>query len=180
MSTARPSTSERAPMAFTCEDVGRGAFAAWTTFMAILLAVIATSGLLGRADLPMTLVGLGYVAIIGGVISAIVTVLLSPIAWLLGSLLRSIRQLSVHVVAFALLGAGTGAGVLLLSGTDLVAMIFAGWAWPVIVATTISVVAGWAWAVRHARRYHADPATDRRALTRTDDDAAFEDHALED
>lgn len=183
MSATAPSRPERAPMAFTCDDLGRGAFAAWVTFMVILLAEFAVLGLAFSGDLAMLPIALGGVVVIGGVVSVLVTLLLSPIAWLLGTLLRRVRTVSVHVMAFAVLGAGVGLGMALLwtawTRAEPATTLTTGSVWALVAATTASVVAGWAWALRHARRYRMDTATRRCAPARTARASAFEDHAAD-
>lgn len=181
--SARDQRLAEAPMDFTGDDLARGAFAAWLVFMIILLSVLTVLSAITTANIAFTLVGLGYAAGIGGPVAALVALAASPLAWLVGRLLKHEPTIIVHVVAYSALGAGIGAGVLLLgvawSSSTVLDVFSSGWAWAVMAATAASVAAGWAWALRHARRRYPHGVTARRILAHVDDDAAVEDRAAQ-
>lgn len=181
MISAYERTPER-PMAFTPGDLWRGAWRAWCVFMVILLVVIAAFAL-RDAEVWLTIVMLGYTAVIGGLIALAVMLVFVPVASLLGRALVRVRFVTVHVFVFAVLGASVGLVVVVLSialGFDAESLFASGVAWAVIGVCAISVVAGWSHAARRARQSDRSGGVHAWwSRTPRDQDAAFEDRALD-
>ncbi|PRB11484.1 hypothetical protein [Microbacterium sp. OVT16B] len=104
-------------MAFTGAELVRGAVSAWVMFMTTLLlsttiTAAAYSSFPGWGSpgtlLPSVLIVDAAVLIIGGIVSALVTVLGTLLAHMLGSLLRHEASLRVHVAIFTAFGVGVG------------------------------------------------------------------------
>lgn len=162
-----------APMDFTWRDLVFGAFLAWATFMILLLGFFLVGMIAAPiqrfvADAPQHLgydLGMGLYAVamaglLGGVVSILATVIGTPLVWLIGSALRQVRAIGVHLAVYALLGAIVG----------LIALGFLGWwrgdlliAQPfgvyLVIASAIAVPAGWRWAMRRARKVARARAT---------------------
>jgi len=172
----RSTRSAKYPMAFTWGEFWLGAVIAWGVFQ--LLAAGAT------ALLSWTFGGIAYAAIAAPTtawISALATSLLGiPAAWLLGTTLRRVRPMWVHLLAFAVLG-----GIVTIATFCLLELWGVGDSTPFEWQTTwlltaiyigpgaVSVAGGWWWTAALALR------TDRRRAARAilraaDGDAAAE------
>ncbi|WP_298036401.1 hypothetical protein [uncultured Microbacterium sp.] len=159
------------PLSFTRREFWSGAIAAWCAFMIILtvtlmISAIATAGMpwgsLGSTLLLYLLYGIPF----GGIVAAIVTLLSLPIVWPLSRLLRRSESVTVHIVAYLLLGGLLGFAVCALNALsngsgDVVTVFQSPVTWLVMLACAVSVAAGWAWAARttlrllHRRRAEA-------------------------
>lgn len=153
-------------MAFTKRELWSGTAWAWGAFVVLLLATLALASIVGdniagtRPDTASTgwaylPVVLFYALLIGGGISFVVMVVLSPVIWLIGRLLRRTGAIGVHLGVYAALGATLGmvsVGVVAGGNYD-PASFFWSPLLPITVAiTTTSVIFGWLRASRHARR----------------------------
>lgn len=150
-----PRTADE-PMAFTQDEMWRGAGAAWITFTVLtgFASGFACAALMPGSSWSSALLSglVGFLAaiIIGGGTSFGVLILAIPVVLLIGRALRLTRRSSVHVMIYATLGAGVGASVagIILAynpgyGTALV---------PISIAlTTPPVIFGWLLASREAR-----------------------------
>lgn len=165
------------PMAFTPQELRRGALWTWITFMVLLeLLFIVITGRTALSASPSQGSSSGFpegavaqaigsalviaalycvlVALVGGVISGIITIALTPLARMLGRRLARVRAPRKHLAAFGLLGAITGAAV----GSVLAVLLFSGFSGaPVVVLvmggvaavlTGISAAVGWRCAAR--------------------------------
>lgn len=145
-------------MAFTFREFAIGAFAAWCTFIAILLVSICAIMVVSGDPVGLLLLA-GHAGVTGGAISLAVMLTASPLAWLLGTMLRRIRYTAVHIAAFAALGMAVGFGLFLLyatvSGLRIPDALRTPGAWVPACASSISVISGWLCAVRYARRTDA-------------------------
>jgi len=148
------------PMAFSRREFWRGVRASWLTAMLLLIigltiAAILDSGLPWGPPLSMIFIYLMYGVPIGGLVSGVVAVALSPAAWLLGRALSREGRVPVHLVAYASLGAVVG----LLTLVTYLAIVGAnvGYAFttpaPLVLAggSAIAVVTGWIWTVRKSQ-----------------------------
>ncbi|MFY9712548.1 MAG: hypothetical protein WAK00_03655 [Microbacterium sp.] len=175
-------------MAFTNDELLRGAFIAWVIFMALIL--VATTILVGvNMSIPgrtsagnIVLVILmvdGCVLLVGGALSAIVMAIGAGLAGRIGGPLRRVRSIRVHVLVYTALGLAVGIlfaalirGVWIrgpLSPFDFITAIPA-------VAVTVAVPLGWWFTARRALRMDAGLLRSRR--THRDPDAEVEDAAL--
>ena len=176
------------PMAFTRDELGRGAFCAWAIFMALMqggltIWMLAGSGLTTMSFSPVSwwstlvgtvlLVGI-YAGLIGGVISLLVMVLCLPVAWLLGQALQRAPVLGLHLLAYSALGVVVGA-----AARGAVWLLFPGGGienpvgWIVAISAAVAVPAGWWLTARRALR--EDRGSVRRRSGAPDADAEFED-----
>src|SRR5690606_36535299 len=119
-------TDDLEPMAFTRSEFRRGAFASWIAFMILLIVALVVPAVL-NSGLPwgppwaMIALYLMFGVPIGGVVSAVVVLVIAPVLLLVSRRLAKISRLSVHIVAYASFGAILGlvittAGVLLARG----------------------------------------------------------------
>lgn len=143
------------PMAFTGAELVRGAVSAWVIFMTMLLlsttiTAAAYSSFPGWGSpgtlLPSVLIVDAAALIIGGVVSALVTVLGTLLAHRLGSLLRHEASLRVHVAIFTALGVGVGKTyvlvLLLMQIPQSVGVLGAPLAFPAVLVA-LAVPLGW-------------------------------------
>lgn len=174
-------------MAFTRDELLRGAIAAWAIFMALLL--IATTLLVGASSLlpgwsssaldaiPLVLGADGIVLVVGGAISATVMALGLPVVRSLATRLRREPRIPVHVLVYTALGAAIGIllfiAVHAAVGTFAITWLDAVIALPALFST-VAVPLGWGIAVRSALR--SDRGIRQRSLP--DPDADFEDDAV--
>lgn len=154
---------DAAPMAYERVDVVRGGLWAWLAFMVLLVVATAiATGVDTVGGAPentlaagyMFVMVVGFVVPIGGAVSLCITFAGMPLAALLARALRRTRSLAAHLVAFAALGALTGAAVVLVHTAVFAGGSSVSW-WAVAIsaaATSLSVVFGWWRASRHARR----------------------------
>lgn len=198
MSEDRPLPSPRTtdePMAFTRDELTRGAWYTWFIFIAlvfvgltiILEASIADASLSTSSDQTMMFIGLILLSLVvtvfvAGPISLFVMVAGVLVAWPIGHLLRRTRAIALHISAYVALGLPVGA-----IGMWLISVILGGtsfFAVPtsivVSAASVIAVPAGWWFTFRRAL------ADDSYVLRRTrhtcsfnDADAAVEDAAFD-
>lgn len=116
MTNPSPRTADE-PMAFTQDEMWRGAGAAWITFTVLtgfasgFACAALMPGTSWTSTLTSGLVGFLAAIIIGGGMSFSVLILAIPVVLLIGRGLRRVRRSSVHVTIYATLGAGVGAGV---------------------------------------------------------------------
>lgn len=161
MTTVHAIRTDAEPMAFTGKEFARGAFAAWLTFMVLLLSTLIVTAILESGEpwgspLSMIFVYLVYGIPIGALVSAVVALLMSPVAWAIGRGLRRQPRLLMHLAAYLLLGAAIG--LLLVFGSAVVSRgdvgeLLSNWfPWFAAAACAVSVAAGWAWTVRQAVR----------------------------
>lgn len=196
MSEDRPLPSPRTakePMAFTRDELLRGAFCAWGIFMALMLGSLTTwilAASTARSSLSTTswqcvvgfllMVGIPAV-LVGGVSSLLVMALGLPVAWSLGRALRRVAALEIHLLVYSALGVVIGAAaVVVLSSSPFPGDVTAepiGWtvAVAVVVAlpAAVAVPAGWWLSARSALRENRWSAKRGR-----DADAEFEDAAV--
>ena len=105
------------PAAFTRDQLWRGALHAWLGFVALLVIAAGVWTLVvsaARFDLSTVSVAVyaaGWFAVLGALISLVVTIVGLPVAALIGHALRGVRRRWVHLVAFAAFGVGIGAAV---------------------------------------------------------------------
>lgn len=165
--------SKSEPMSFTRAEFRRGAVAAWCAFMILLSVVlivvaIQQSGLPWGPPLATITLYLMFGLPVGGVIAAVITVVASPAAWVIGRALRRTRRVAVHLVAYVAFGAALGGTTLLLSvliaSGDLHYALTSPIAWLTPLMCALAVAGGWTWALRRI---------DRRP--QQDTDAAHED-----
>ncbi|WP_194419634.1 hypothetical protein [Microbacterium abyssi] len=115
---------EPAPMAFVRQQLWRGAISAWIVFLALMLtgvAVVTISASMATqsavASLPMLLViTLLAAALVGGVISLVITLIGVPVAGAISRLLQNEPRVYVHVVVYTALGAVVCVIVALIAG----------------------------------------------------------------
>ncbi|HCJ48549.1 MAG TPA: hypothetical protein DHW40_04335 [Microbacterium sp.] len=152
-------------MAFTRTEFLRGAMGAWGWY---LLTVAALS----VVWFPMLPIALLYAT----PVSFVAVLVWSPFAYVLGTLLRSVRRIVIHVVAFGLFGAVIGAVTMLvfiaaISGFDEVDWSGAAFFAPYALTPALTVPFAWWRTARRALRIDRDgPPVPRR-----DPDAAAED-----
>ena len=156
--TATDVRTAAAPMAFTGREFARGAFGAWVIFMVLLFAALVISGFADRPDSPFSLIFvlLLYGIPIGAIVSAVVTLVCSPVAWFIGRALRRQQQLPMHIAAYLLLGATIGvlviAGSVQINQGDVPDTFSTGSPWIVAAICAVSVAGGWGYTVRRAVR----------------------------
>ncbi|MGL3150643.1 hypothetical protein ACSS7Z_09785 [Microbacterium sp. A82] len=168
MTEVSPRTVEE-PMAFTDGEFRQGAFAAWISFMLLLVSMlivtaVLNSGLPWGPPLAMITLYLMFGVPVGGAVSAVVTLIAAPILRLIARRLARSPRIIVHVAVYTAFGVLLGfvvlsAGVLITRGSF--AYVFSTW-FPAMVATmcALSVVSGWAWTARRHKRVprHRAPA----------------------
>jgi len=104
-------------MAFTVPELFLGALVAWVAFetlivlLELLLLLVTDAGPSGTASASMLSSYLTVSSLSSGIVILLFGV---PAAWLLGTILRRLRRMAIHLVAFALLGAFAAAFVLLV------------------------------------------------------------------
>ncbi len=110
----------QAPGQFTREQLWRGALHSWLAFMALMLATFfvalvvpplltdASPALGAGGTVVMSLIFVFYAAVIGGVVSLVVTLVGVPVAALFALALRRVRGLAWHVTAFGAFGVTLG------------------------------------------------------------------------
>ena len=189
MSEDRPLPSPRTveePMAFTRDELGRGAFCSWGIFMGLMLGGLIVmfigSGFQsaptsGWISLIGTALAFGlFAGIIGGVVSLLVMALGMPVAWLLGRALRRVAALGIHLLVYSAFGIVVGAAAMWA-----VSLFFPGGVienpvgWIVAASAFVAVPAGWWFAAHSALREDRGVAQRRRRAP--DPDAEFEDNA---
>lgn len=160
-----PRTTEE-PFAFTRGEVWSGAGWTWVAFNGLLLVAMGTALAWSAVASPSTtgwgsragllLVVEFWTAVIGGLVSFAVILVALPLAWVIARRMRRVRSVRVHLIVFAVLGAGIGMlalGVYAISSYDPAASFWNPILLPVTIAiTTTSVVFGWLRASRIARR----------------------------
>ncbi|WP_102192206.1 hypothetical protein [Microbacterium aurantiacum] len=174
-------------MAFTRDELARGAFSAWGIFMGLMLGgliiMFIGSGFQsaptsGWGSLIGTALGIGlFAGIIGGVISLLAMALGMPVAWLLGRALRRVAALGIHLLVYSAFGIVIGAAAMWA-----VSLLFPGGViensvgWIVAGSAFVAVPAGWWLTARSALR--EDRGWARRRRSAADRDAEFEDAAV--
>lgn len=134
-------------MRFTRREFWRGAWSAWLLFMIVLTGVLVVTGILqsgppwGSAFSSVSLFLL-YGIPLGGVVSILVMLAGSPLAWGLGRLLARTDHAAAHLLAFAGLGAAIGAAV---AATAILGQPSAPHFVVVSAACALSVAGGWYW-----------------------------------
>lgn len=149
-------TAERVQMDFTRREFWRGAWASWGIFMISLTIALTVAGLL-QADasaVGLAMIFLIYGLPIGAVVSLLAMLIGSPIAWVIGRLLRRAESITAHVTSYAALGGFIGAAVLAIAPLgdpreSLAAK--ASLALVVIAVCAVSVAGGWAWTFIRSR-----------------------------
>lgn len=179
-----PRTADE-PMAFTPLDLAKGALWAWLAFMILLELGLMVFAIIAQASAPSgaflatgyaIILMLGYSALYAGGIGMVVTVVVTPVAWMLGRMLRRHKAIRLHLLAYTALGgmiAGLAAGYLTAIGWNVaiavqhpvVAICFA--------ATVISVPIGWWISARGALRDHRAGGRGEQLSSRGDVDALF-------
>lgn len=177
------------PMAFTNDELLRGACSAWVIFMALLLigtTASITPGIMSEGWSPSLLTGIGfvllldlYVLVIGGILSAIVMALGLVIAKPLGLLLRRVRPLWAHLLAYTALGCAIAIGYVaiirslgMLSASSTLDLLFLIPAFAVVIAVPL----GW-WSTAHLSLREDRGLRAHRRPRKPDTDAMAEDHA---
>lgn len=177
------------PMAFTDEELLRGACSAWVIFMALLLigtTASITPGIVAEGWSPSLLTGIGfvllldlYVLVIGGILSAIVMALGLVIAKPLGLLLRRVRPLWAHLLAYTALGFAIAIGYVaiirslgMLSASSTLDLLFLIPAFAVVIAVPL----GW-WRTAHLSLREDRGLGAHRRPRKPDADTVAEDHA---
>lgn len=148
MSTARSphrSVTVENRMHFTRREFWRGAWSAWLLFMIALMGLLVVTGILQSGPpwgsaFSSVVVFLLYGIPIGGVVSLLVMLAGSPLAWGLGRLLAATDHVVAHLLAFAGLGAAIGAAV---TATGIVGYPPTPFVAVVIAACALSVAGGW-------------------------------------
>ncbi|MCC4907219.1 hypothetical protein [Microbacterium sp. cx-59] len=172
--TATPVDNAPQPlMAFTWRDVWRGAWAAWGVFMLIVVGLLVAVTIVNPpsgtyASLEM----LAFVFYIVGsaIVSAIVTVIMAPIARAIEQRLRYVASPGIHVAAFAALGAIVGVGfVVAVLAWSAQSGVFTGLENPVAAFVAVAIVAfstsaGWAYGYGRARRARVGDDTQTREV----------------
>lgn len=109
MTTTAPTAAHTA-VPFTFRDLTVHTFATWGVFMAIAMiysSIAFRSGFFVLGDMPF--IGqLASVATAVGIVSLVMTWLGAPFAWLLARLMRQVRPVWLHVLAFGSLGFAAG------------------------------------------------------------------------
>lgn len=141
-------------MHFTRREFWRGAWSAWAIFMIILTGALIAIGIVQSgypwgSAFSSVLLFLVYGIPIGAVVSLLVMLAGSPLAWGLGRLLAATDHVVAHLLAFAVLGGGLGAAVV---GTTILGHPPAPVAAVVIAACALSVAGGWSWTFWRSRR----------------------------
>lgn len=141
------------PMAFTGSELCRGAFWAWSVFLAVLGALVMLPGVVSAAFTELNAVFVIVSLAVGGTISGIATLVFLPFAALLGRALARIGSIWIHVGAHGALGAVVGGGMAVGIGG---AWNMSGNLWPLIAfaaaACAVSAGAGWSITARQALR----------------------------
>lgn len=168
--------SADSPMEFTPGEFCRGALAAWIIFMLLLVCVLTVLGVLQSGALwgpPLSGVPL-YLMFgipVGGVVSAVITLVAAPVVRLIARRLSRTSRIGIHLVVHAALGVLLGLAVasiwILLSRTGYVSVFTTAFPWVTAAMCALSIVGGWVWTVRRA----IHPAKHR-----PDPDALFEDN----
>lgn len=176
------------PMAFTPDEMLRGALIAWGTFLALLAAGFVVLGLAsslssGRLDpgavgpfIMLMLFALFLAAIASGVVMSFGLLLIRAIA----SSLRTVRSFAAHLAVYSFLGILIGFLYLAVvtSGHPFEVMTFlpgsALVAYPALAAA-VALPFGWWWTARRALR--DDFRTSETRRERRDPDAVVEDGA---
>lgn len=182
-----PRTPEE-PMAFTNQELLRGAASAWVIFMAMLLlfSTIVAAGLMampGWAPDPVTWVMLVLlidlcVLLVGGGVSAIVMAFGAALVRPLGRSLRRVRSLRLHALVYTAIGLVIAAAyVALLLATPLIQFIGGFLILPAIAAP-LSVPLGW-WRTVHLAFLEDRGLRVTRTRGKADTDATVEDAARE-
>ncbi|MFJ2552747.1 hypothetical protein [Microbacterium sp. NPDC087591] len=141
-------------MRFTRREFWRGAWSAWAIFMIILTSGLVATGIIQSGypwgdALSSVLLFLVYGIPFGGLVSLLVMLAGSPLAWGLGRLLAATDHIVVHLLAFAGLGAGIGAAVV---GTGIIGQPPAPYVAVVSIACALAVAGGWYGTFRRSRR----------------------------
>ncbi|HWS50984.1 MAG TPA: hypothetical protein VN241_08240 [Microbacterium sp.] len=196
-----PRTTQE-PMAFTRDELGRGAWYAWIIFMILMLvglnalvfvsigpSAFAMPSFSGMLLTSLTMVTI-YAGVAGGAVSLLVMSLGLPLARLLGRALRSVSSLGIHFAVYLAFGVCIGGATVAIASTLTGLPIAQNWFGAVLgVAAAVSVPAGWSLTVRRALREDRGLVRARRRRQRAmrrdglprgaDADAAFEDSLLD-
>lgn len=179
-----PRTAQE-PMAFSPLDLAKGALWVWLVFLGIVGLGLTVFAIAIQARAPSAaffatgyaiILFLGYSALYAGGIGLVATVALTPVAWILGRLLRHRRSIRLHILAYTALGcavAGLAAAYLTVIGRNVpvalphpvVALCF--------IATVISVPIGWWLSARVALKDDRQAGRAERLSARRDLDALF-------
>lgn len=184
-------------MAFTRDELGRGAFLSWGYFIAMLLAgsLAAASWSAFWPPQPATpveiaqhapfllLMALVFGIIFAGPVSLFTMIAGLPFAWLLGRAMRRVEAVGAHLAVYLLLGMLFGSLAFWVSsnvigGTLADAAGISGLPWIAAVAASIAVPLGW-WRTAHLALLEDKGLRVSRARRDHDPDAAAEDAALE-
>lgn len=153
-------------MAFRTAELIRGGLWAWLTFLALMTlaflvpAAVALFLPTPTADLGARVYGfvgmlyyLMLALMIGGTLSALVTLIATPVAGLVGRALVRVRSRSVHVCAHLALGAAVGAAVAVGIGSP-----SGSWFSPLtgIAAAATAAAAGTGWCITAVRALRDD------------------------
>jgi hypothetical protein len=141
-------------MRFTRREFWRGAWSAWLLFMIALTGILVVTGILQSGPpwgsaFSSVVVFLLYGIPIGGVVSLLVMLAGSPLAWGLGRLLAVADHIVAHLLAFAGLGAAIGAAV---TATGIIGYPPTPFIAVVIAACALSVTGGWYWTFWRSRQ----------------------------
>ncbi|GAA5037319.1 hypothetical protein ACFQRL_13335 [Microbacterium fluvii] len=149
-------------MAFTRREFAYGAWCAWLFFQCAGALAVFTTGVIvtlpsgGAASSGSVVSGAFMISVMGGTVgltaSTISTLLGSPLAWLLGVSLRSIRSERLHLLSFAILGAGVGVATLWAVSIVLPLPALDGLWVALVVCGGVAVPFGQHKALRRARR----------------------------
>lgn len=183
-STQSPRTADE-PMAFNLLDLIKGALWAWLVFLvvlglgltvfAIVTEVRAPSGAFFATAYAIVLM-LGYSALYAGGIGLVVTVVLTPVAWMLGRVLRRQRSIRLHLLAYTALGgaiAALAAGYLTVIGWNVAIALQHPVVVTCFVAAVVSVPIGWWLSARVALKDDRKAGRSERLSARRDVDALF-------
>lgn len=160
--STRPTAAE--PMAFSGVEVVKGAIWTWLSFMVVLemgmaiYMIVQTSEATSETFLAgayFAVLVLGYVAIYGGLVSLLATIVLTPVAWVIGRMLRRQRSLGLHLLVYTALGCTVAALVIAVIsgfGGDIPSALKDPVVAIVLIATVTCVPTGWWLAARGALR----------------------------
>lgn len=179
-----PRTAEE-PLAFTPLELTKGAMWTWLAFLVILELGLTVCAITIQVGMPsgaflatgyMMVLVLGYATLYVGGIGLLVTVALTPVAWMLGRMLRRQRSVPLHLLAYTALGA---------VAAEVAASCLTGRVWDVtnalqdpmvavcFIAAVISVPLGWWLTARVALKDDQEDERAERLSSRHDVDALF-------
>jgi|GEM_PF-1356299 len=182
-------TAER-PLAFTGDELIRGGITAWVVFMVLLLVgetahltlLYSSTALESTAERILgVLFLLLLIALVGGVVAAVVVPFGVVIMLPIGLALRRVRAVAVHLTIYALLGAAIGCAYLFAFRGGRPLDLLTPWDYFVVIpaaSAALAIPLAWWWTARRALRIDAGLITPRRRHPDPDPDAAYEDRVI--